>query len=65
LKYTNRKNDALVGILGSEVEAGDVVVIRYEGPKAGPGMQEMLSPTSAIMGQGLGDSVALDYGRSL
>ncbi len=53
------QDDALVGILGSEVQAGDVVVIRYEGPKGGPGMQEMLSPTSAIMGQGLGDSVAL------
>ena len=50
---------ALVGILSSEVKAGEVVVIRYEGPKGGPGMQEMLSPTSAIMGQGLGDSVAL------
>lgn len=50
---------ALVGILSSEVKAGEVVVIRYEGPKGGPGMQEMLSPTSAIMGQGLGESVAL------
>ena len=50
---------ALVGILSSEVQPGEVVVIRYEGPKGGPGMQEMLSPTSAIMGQGLGDSVAL------
>jgi len=53
------QDDALVGILSSEVNAGEVVVIRYEGPKGGPGMQEMLSPTSAIMGQGLGDSVAL------
>jgi len=53
------QDEALVGILGSEVKAGDVVVIRYEGPKGGPGMQEMLSPTSAIMGQGLGESVAL------
>ena len=53
------QDDALVGILSSEVQAGEVVVIRYEGPKGGPGMQEMLSPTSAIMGQGLGDSVAL------
>ena len=53
------QDDALVGILSSEVKAGEVVVIRYEGPKGGPGMQEMLSPTSAIMGQGLGDSVAL------
>jgi dihydroxy-acid dehydratase len=50
---------ALAGILANEVKAGDVVVIRYEGPKGGPGMQEMLSPTSAIMGQGLGDKVAL------
>ncbi len=53
------QDEALVGILSSEVQAGEVVVIRYEGPKGGPGMQEMLSPTSAIMGQGLGDSVAL------
>ncbi|NCP87954.1 MAG: dihydroxy-acid dehydratase [Anaerolineae bacterium CG_4_9_14_3_um_filter_57_17] len=50
---------ALAGILGGEVQAGDVVVIRYEGPKGGPGMQEMLSPTAAIMGRGLGDKVAL------
>jgi dihydroxy-acid dehydratase len=46
-------------ILAGEVKAGDVVVIRYEGPRGGPGMQEMLSPTSAIMGVGLGDDVAL------
>ncbi|MDZ4158714.1 MAG: dihydroxy-acid dehydratase, partial [Anaerolineaceae bacterium] len=50
---------ALAGILASEVQPGEVVVIRYEGPKGGPGMQEMLSPTSAIMGMGLGDKVAL------
>jgi dihydroxy-acid dehydratase len=50
---------ALDGILGGKVRAGDVVVIRYEGPKGGPGMREMLSPTSAIMGRGLGSSVAL------
>ncbi|MCC7489828.1 MAG: dihydroxy-acid dehydratase [Gammaproteobacteria bacterium] len=50
---------ALDAILGGVVVAGDVVVIRYEGPKGGPGMREMLSPTSAIMGRGLGDSVAL------
>ncbi len=50
---------ALSGILGKEVQPGDVVVIRYEGPKGGPGMPEMLSPTSAIMGMGLGDKVAL------
>ncbi len=47
------------GILSKKVKAGDVVVVRYEGPRGGPGMQEMLSPTSAIMGQGLGDKVAL------
>lgn len=47
------------GIMAGEVQPGEVVVIRYEGPKGGPGMQEMLSPTSAIMGMGLGDSVAL------
>jgi dihydroxy-acid dehydratase len=47
------------GILGGKVKAGDVVVIRYEGPRGGPGMQEMLAPTSAIAGQGLGESVAL------
>jgi len=47
------------GILAGKVKAGDVVVIRYEGPKGGPGMQEMLSPTSYIMGAGLGKSVAL------
>ena len=53
------QDEALAGILANEVKPGDVVVIRYEGPKGGPGMQEMLSPTSAIMGQGLGDKVAL------
>jgi dihydroxy-acid dehydratase len=50
---------ALQAILGDGVQAGDVIVIRYEGPKGGPGMREMLSPTSAIMGKGLGDAVAL------
>jgi dihydroxy-acid dehydratase len=50
---------AYSGIMAGEVKAGEVVVIRYEGPKGGPGMQEMLSPTSAIMGMGLGDQVAL------
>ncbi len=50
---------AMRGILNREVQSGDVVVIRYEGPAGGPGMQEMLSPTSAIMGMGLGDKVAL------
>ncbi len=53
------QDDALRGILAREVQPGEVVVVRYEGPKGGPGMQEMLSPTSAIMGQGLGDKVAL------
>ena len=49
----------MAGILNSQVKPGDVVVIRYEGPQGGPGMQEMLSPTSAIMGMGLGEQVAL------
>jgi dihydroxy-acid dehydratase len=53
------EEQALEGILGGRVRAGDVVVIRYEGPKGGPGMREMLSPTSAIMGKGLGKEVAL------
>ena len=50
---------SLQAVLDGTVRAGDVVVIRYEGPKGGPGMREMLSPTSAIMGKGLGDKVAL------
>jgi dihydroxy-acid dehydratase len=50
---------AIAGIMGHKVKAGDVVVIRYEGPKGGPGMQEMLAPTALIQGMGLGDSVAL------
>jgi dihydroxy-acid dehydratase len=50
---------AMAGIMNHEVQPGDVVVIRYEGPSGGPGMQEMLSPTSAIMGMGLGEKVAL------
>jgi dihydroxy-acid dehydratase len=53
------QDEALAGILSGKVKAGDVVVIRYEGPKGGPGMQEMLSPTSAIIGRGLGKSVSL------
>jgi dihydroxy-acid dehydratase len=53
------QDEAMAGILAGVVKAGDCVVVRYEGPKGGPGMQEMLSPTSAIMGQGLGDKVAL------
>src|SRR5580765_6821269 len=50
---------AMKAILARKIKAGDVIVIRYEGPKGGPGMQEMLAPTSALIGQGLGDSVAL------
>ena len=53
------EEDAMDAILAGKIVAGDVVVIRYEGPKGGPGMREMLNPTSAIMGQGLGSSVAL------
>lgn len=53
------EEDAMEAILGGEIKSGDVVVIRYEGPKGGPGMREMLNPTSAIMGMGLGSSVAL------
>ncbi len=55
----NSQNEAIAGIMGHKVKAGDVVVIRYEGPKGGPGMQEMLAPTALIMGMGLGESVAL------
>ena len=55
----NSEEQALAGILGGRVRKGDVVVIRYEGPKGGPGMREMLSPTGAIMGKGLGKDVAL------
>ena len=55
----NSQDEAQHGISNREVQAGDVVVIRYEGPKGGPGMPEMLAPTSAIMGMGLGDKVAL------
>ena len=53
------EEDAIAAIKGGKIVAGDVVVIRYEGPKGGPGMREMLNPTSAIAGMGLGDSVAL------
>ncbi len=72
-KITGLKNPVITGparvfdsepetmdaIMAGKVKAGDVVVIRYEGPKGGPGMQEMLSPTSALIGQGLGESVGL------
>jgi dihydroxy-acid dehydratase len=53
------QDDACAGILAAKVKAGDIVVIRNEGPRGGPGMQEMLSPTSYIVGMGLGDKVAL------
>jgi dihydroxy-acid dehydratase len=53
------EEDCLGAILANKINAGDVLVIRYEGPKGGPGMREMLAPTSAIIGAGLGDSVAL------
>jgi len=53
------QQDAIAGIIGKKVKAGHIVVIRYEGPKGGPGMQEMLAPTSLITGMGLGDKVAL------
>jgi len=65
LKFTGKaiiydsQEDACRGILAGEVKPGHVVVIRYEGPRGGPGMQEMLAPTSYIMGQGLGEKVAL------
>ena len=55
----NSEEETMQAILKNKIKAGDVIVIRYEGPKGGPGMREMLSPTSAIMGQGLGKSVAL------
>lgn len=55
----NSQEEALKGILAGKIKKGDVCVIRYEGPKGGPGMQEMLSPTSLIMGMGLGADVAL------
>jgi dihydroxy-acid dehydratase len=72
-KITGLKNPAITGparvfdsepqameaILAKKIRAGDVIVIRYEGPKGGPGMQEMLAPTSALIGQGLGESVGL------
>ena len=72
-KITGLKNPAITGparvfdsepetmeaIVAGKIKPGDVVVIRYEGPKGGPGMQEMLAPTSALIGQGLGDSVGL------
>ncbi|MFM7425913.1 MAG: dihydroxy-acid dehydratase, partial [Elainella sp.] len=53
------EEDCLAAILANKIQAGDVLIIRYEGPKGGPGMREMLAPTSAIIGAGLGDSVGL------
>lgn len=53
------EEDAMSAIMGGRVKAGDFLVIRYEGPRGGPGMREMLAPTAALMGMGLGDSVAL------
>ena len=53
------EEEAMAAILGDAIRPGDVLVIRYEGPKGGPGMREMLSPTSAIIGKGLGDAVGL------
>jgi len=55
----NSEEDAMKAILGHQIKPGHVIVIRYEGPKGGPGMREMLSPTSAVMGMGLGKDVAL------
>ena len=55
----NSEPECMRAILAKKIKAGDVVVIRYEGPKGGPGMQEMLAPTSALIGQGLGESVGL------
>ncbi|GHO47319.1 hypothetical protein KSX_54820 [Ktedonospora formicarum] len=58
-KIFNSQEEACAGILNRQVKEGDVVVIRYEGPRGGPGMQEMLAPTANIVGMGLGDKVAL------
>jgi dihydroxy-acid dehydratase len=55
----NSENDCMKAIMAKRIKPGDVIVIRYEGPKGGPGMQEMLAPTSALIGQGLGESVGL------
>ncbi len=58
-KVFNREEDAFAAVKDHKIKAGDVVIIRYEGPKGGPGMREMLAVTAAIVGEGLGDSVAL------
>ena len=55
----NSEEEAIAAIFGKKIKSGDVVIIRYEGPKGGPGMREMLSPTSAIAGMGLDKEVAL------
>ena len=57
------EEDCLNAIVGGTIHAGDMIVIRYEGPRGGPGMREMLAPTSAIIGAGLGDSVRFDHRR--
>ena len=68
LSFTGRarvfesEEEGMKSILSGGIEAGDVIVIRREGPKGGPGMREMLGPTAAVMGRGLGDKVASDYG---
>ncbi|MDR2870508.1 MAG: dihydroxy-acid dehydratase [Deferribacteraceae bacterium] len=62
-KVYNCENDAMKAILASEIQNGDVVVVRYEGPKGGPGMREMLSPTSAIMGMGYTKVALITDGR--
>jgi len=58
-KAFNSEDEAMKAIMGGQIEAGQVIVIRYEGPKGGPGMREMLNPTSALVGMGLGNSCAL------
>jgi dihydroxy-acid dehydratase len=58
-KVFNSEEEGMKAILNGKIKSGDVVVIRYEGPKGGPGMREMLSPTAAIAGMGLSESVAL------
>ena len=59
------EEDAIAAIKGGKIVPGDVVVIRYEGPKGGPGMREMLNPTSAIAGMGLGSSCSPDHRRKI
>lgn len=64
-KVYDSEDEAIEAIYAGKIEKGDVVVIRYEGPKGGPGMREMLSPTSAICGMGLDKDVALITDRTL